>query len=339
MVFDVGKIMKRKIKTLITGGAGFIGVHLANYLLDNGEEVFIVDNFFRGKDNQDFQTMLKRTGVHFIKTDISDPNSLKKIGSGYDYVYHLAAVNGTKNFYEMPHEVLRINVKSLINILEWFIKKNRKGKILFTSSNEAYAGALAAFNKLPIPTPENVPLVISDVYNPRWSYAGTKLIGEQFFIHYAKCYNFRMSIVRPHNFYGPRAGYNHVIPEFIERIKAKIDPFPIYGADDTRSFCYITDAVKAMKMVMESKKTDGGIYHIGSEEETQIKDLAEKLFKIGDWRPRKIEIHSSPKGSVKRRLADIEKIKRDVGWKPETALEEGLKKTFEWYGKYYKGKT
>lgn len=330
--------MKQKIKTLITGGAGFIGLHLANYLLDKGEEVVIVDNFFRGKDNREFQKTLKRINSRFIKADLSYPSSVRKIGSGYDYVYHLVAVNGTKFFYEMPHEVLRINMKSLINVLDWFIRRNRQGKILFTSSNEAYAGALDAFGKLPIPTPENVPLVISDVYNPRWSYAATKLIGEQFFIHYARKYGFRMSIVRPHNFYGPRAGYNHVIPEFITRIEKRTNPFPIYGADDTRSFCYITDAVKAMDMIMKSKKTDGEIYHIGSEEETRINDLAEKLFRISGWRPKKIEIHPSPKGSVKRRLADTAKIKNDIGWKPETGLEEGLKKTFEWYKKYYEGR-
>jgi len=323
--------MKKKTKTLITGGAGFIGLQLANYLLDKGEEVFILDNFFRSKNDKELKETLKKPGAHFIKADLTEPRALKKIGSGHDYVYHLAAVNGTKIFYEKPHEVLRINTKSLINVLEWFVRKNRKGKILFTSSNEAYAGALEAFNKLPIPTPENVPLVISDVYNPRWSYAGTKLIGEQFFIHYARHYGFRMAIVRPHNFYGPRAGYDHVVPEFIARIKRRIDPFPIYGANDTRTFCYIADAVKAMDLIMKSKKTDGGTYHIGASDEIKIKDLAEKLFKLNGWRPKKIEIFSSPKGSVKRRLADIGKIKKDVGWKPETSLAKGLKKTLDWY--------
>ena len=107
-----------------------------------------------------------------------------------------------------------------------------------------------------IPTPENVPLVISDTYNPRWSYAGTKLIGEQFVIHYAAKYGLRALIIRPHNFYGPRSGSEHVIPEFCARIEKRVDPFPIYGADNMRTFCFIDDAVRAMEMLMDSKKTD-----------------------------------------------------------------------------------
>ncbi len=320
-------------KVLITGGAGFIGLHLANHLLDMGQEVTLLDNFFRSKKDYDLAVLLKRPNTHFLKLDITDSGSFKKIGTGYDYVYHLAAVNGTKLFYEIPHEVLRINILGLINVLDWFKDKNKKGKIMFTSSNEAYAGALESFGQLPIPTPENVPLVIPDVYNPRWSYGGSKLIGEQFCIHYASKYKFRMSIVRPHNFYGPRAGFHHVIPEFIERIKNRVDPFPEYGANETRSFCYIGDAVKAMAIVMHSKKTDGQIYHIGSGEETKIKDLAQKLFLIAGWRPKKLKLEPSPAGSVKRRLPDISKIKRDVGWKPETRLTDGLKKTYDWYKK------
>lgn len=325
------KITKKRKKILITGGAGFIGLHLANHLLDLGQEVTLLDNFFRSEKDRDLKALLKRPNIRLLKMDITDSSLLKRLDGGYDYVYHLAAVNGTKLFYEIPHEVLRINVQGLINVLSWFKDKNKKGKIMFISSNEAYAGALESFGKLPIPTPENVPLVISDVYNPRWSYGGSKLIGEQFCIHYALKYGFRMSIVRPHNFYGPRAGFHHVVPEFIKRIKNRVDPFPIYGAYDTRSFCYIDDAVKAMAAVMHSRKTDGQIYHIGSKEETKIKDLAKKLFLIAEWEPNKLKLESSPTGSVKRRLPDISKIKRDVGWEPETKLIDGLKETFNWY--------
>jgi len=322
-------------KSLITGGAGFIGVHLANHLLDLGEQVEIVDNFFRAKKDEDFQNLLQRPRVRFIEADLTQQKEWNKLGSDYDYVYHLAAVNGTDLFYKMPAEVLRINILTAIYVLDWFKEKNPNGKIMFTSSNEAYAGALEAFDKLPIPTPEDVPLVISDVFNPRWSYAGSKLVGEQLFIHYAKQYNLKMSIVRPHNFYGPRAGFNHVIPQFIERIVKKNDPFPIYGNEDTRTFCYISDAIEAMRMVMESDKTDGQTYHIGATNETKIGDLAKIIFKLMNWLPKKLDIHSSPVGSVSRRLADISKIKKDVNWKPTTSLEQGLNKTIEWYQNFY----
>jgi nucleoside-diphosphate-sugar epimerase len=323
--------MTQKKNILITGGAGFIGLHLTKLHVKRGDSVTIIDNFFRGKSDLDFKRVVEAGNVKLLETDLTTLEGWNKIDGDFDYVYHLAAVNGTDLFYKIPHEVLRINLLTAIYSLEWFKKQNKKSKILFTSSNEAYAGALEAFNKLPIPTPEDVPLVISDVKNPRWTYASTKAIGEQLYLHYAKSFDLRTVIVRPHNFYGPRAGFNHVIPQFIERITKKIDPFPIFGADDTRSFCYIQDAVEAMLAVMESDKTDNDIYHIGTTEETVISDLAETLFDISNWHPKKLTIKKSPEGSVKRRLADVSKIEKAVGWKAQTNLHDGLVKTFEWY--------
>ena len=320
-------------KTLITGGAGFIGFHLAKSLVNQGHEVVIVDNFFRSAKDEDLLLLLNMQNIKMIEADLTDKSSWDKIGSGYDYVYHLVGINGTKLFYKIPHEVLRIGVSTTMNVLEWFRTKNNMphAKILYTSSNEAYASALEAFGNLPIPTSENVPLVIADTYNARWSYGGQKLIGELFFINYSREYNFRMSIVRPHNFYGPRAGYDHVIPEIIKRIVEKVEPFPIFGADETRSFCYIEDAVQAIQMVMESEKTDGGTYHIGTSQETVIKELVEEIFNIMEWHPNNIDIKNSPQGSVKRRLADVSKIKLDTGWEAVINLNEGLKKTIGWY--------
>lgn len=319
------------LNILITGGAGFIGLHLARLHIKYGDSLTLVDNFFRGKEDADLAEVLGHKNVKLMQLDLTKPSDWDKIPGGFDYVYHLAAVNGTDLFYKIPHEVLRINLLATIYGLEWFKDKNPEGKIMFTSSNEAYAGGLEAYNRLPIPTPEDVPLVISDVRNPRWTYAGTKLIGEQLFISYAESFKLRISIVRPHNFYGPRAGFNHVIPQFIERITKQVDPFPIYGADETRSFCYIQDAVEAMRLVMLSPKTNGETYHIGTPEETVIRDLAEKLFKVSGWRPKKIEIHKSPAGSVKRRLADVSKINKAVGWQPKVSLEDGLALTYSWY--------
>lgn len=324
------------MKILITGGAGFIGYHLAKHLLKNPEaRLTLVDNLQRGKIDDDFKTLLEDKRIEFLNLDLTDLSSYKKLGSGYEHVYHLAAINGTKLFYEIPHEVLRVNALSLIYMLEWFKDHNREGKFCFTSSNEAYAGGLNAFGVLPIPTPEKVPLVIEDTYNPRWSYASTKLVGELFVINYAKMHNFRALIVRPHNFYGPRAGYKgHVIPDFSERIAARVDPFPIYGADDTRTFCYIDDAMRAMQMLIDSPKTDGQpieTVHIGDFREITIKELAEIMFEVTGWKPKELNIKTSPPGSVKRRLADVSKLQNLTGWKPEISLEEGLKRTYDWY--------
>lgn len=319
-------------KVLITGGAGFIGYHLARRLANEGHDITLADNFFRGKRDEDFEALLELPNVRLVEVDLTNPSAWDELGAGYDEVYHLVGINGTRHFYEIPHEVLRIGISTTMNALEWFRSKNGKpdAKILYTSSNEAYASGLE-LGIVDIPTLEEVPLVISDTYNPRWSYGAQKLIGELFFIHYAKAYDLRMAIVRPHNFYGPRAGYEHVIPQMIGRIDAMTEPFPVFGADDTRSFCYIEDAVEAMQAVMESRTTDGGTYHIGTPEETVIQDLIEKLFTFMEWRPASLEVTSSPEGSVKRRLADVSKIKKDTGWEAKVSLEDGLRKTIEWY--------
>ncbi len=320
-------------KILITGGTGFIGYHLAKSLASQNHEIVLADNFFRSERDTDLKALLEKPNLKLVEGDLTVRVAWDKLGREYDFVYHLVGINGTELFYKIPHEVLRIGIETTLNVLDWFHTKNNKdgAKILYTSSNEAYAGALEAFGKLPLPTPENVPLVISDPYNPRWSYAGQKLIGELLFIHYAKAYNFRMSIVRPHNFYGPREGYQHVIPEIIERIQKRVDPFQIFGANDTRSFCSIDDAVKAIQGVMESEKTDGETYHIGTHRETVIKDLIETMFKILGWRPKDLDIKNSPAGSVKRRLPDVSKIKKDIGWEAHVELEEGLRKMTKWY--------
>lgn len=323
------------MKILITGAAGFIGYHLANYLLKNKSNTLIlVDNLQRGKMDEDFSTLLRNDRVKFIQADLTIQTFFSTLDKDIDQVYHLAAVNGTKLFYEIPQEVLRINTLSLIYVLEWIRGLEKKPKFCFTSSNEAYAGALSAFNQLPIPTPENVPLIVNNTYNPRWSYGGSKLIGELFIIHYAQAYNFQALIVRPHNFYGPRAGYDHVIPEFSQKILNKINPFPLFSPEETRTFCYIDDAVEAMQLLMDSEKTNSHpieTVHIGDTREIIMLDLAKMMFSITNWTPEKLDIKPSQAGSVKRRLADINKIQKLVRWQPKTTLENGLSKTFAWY--------
>jgi len=327
-------------KILVTGGAGFIGLALVEGMLGSDPEanVVLVDNFSRGRDDEDFKKVTADARVKVLALDLADPASYEKLGNGYDQVYHLAAVNGTDLFYKIPQEVLRVDMLALIYMLEWFKKENHEGKFCFTSSCEAYAG-LDAFHALPIPTPEDVPLVIADPYNPRWSYAATKLIGELFVVNYAAAYKFRAFVVRPHNFYGPRAGYNHVIPDFSLRIQGKVDPFPIFGANETRTFCYIDDAVQELQMLMNSTETDSlpiVTVNMGGGEEITIKDLAEKMFSVAGWKPQKLDIHEAPRGSAKRRHADTSKIEKLIGHKPSVSLEDGLRKTMEWYQKHPK---
>ena len=125
-----------------------------------------------------------------------------------------------------------------------------------------------------------------------------------------------------------------MIPEFSQRIAKRVDPFPIYGADETRTYCYISDAVRAMQSLMDSPKTDTlpiETVHIGDFHEITASELAEKMFKVTGWRPKEIDIKFAPPGSVKRRLADVSKLQALTGWQPEVSLDDGLKRTYEWY--------
>ena len=316
---------------LITGGAGFIGFHLAKNLSNKDYHVTIIDNFDRGQADNDFKNLLKNKNIKFIKADITDPKSFEKLKGKFDYIYHLAAINGTENFYKIPDKVIKVGVIGTLNVLDWFIKQ-KKGKLLFSSSSEAYSGGLRLLGeRFPIPTPEGVPLIVDNPENVRWSYGASKILSEVSIHAYAKVHKMKnFSIIRYHNIYGPRMGFEHVIPQFIERVVKKENPFKIFGGQETRTFCYIDDAIRATQIVMESEKTNGQTVNIGrSDNEIKIIDMVKKLFDIIGFNP-KINIKPAPKGSVKRRCPKIEKLKR-LGFKPEISLEEGLKRTYEWY--------
>src|SRR3989338_9611649 len=224
-------------RVLITGGGGFIGYHLARHLLKNSYNITILDNFARSKADEELDKLLDEYNTTFITGDVTKPETFRALNNEFDYIYHLAAINGTENFYKIPDKVLKVGVLGIINILDWFSKQN-KGKLMFASSSETYAGTLKLINAFPIPTPEEVSLVIDDPSNVRWSYGAGKIIGEVAVHSYARVHGMKnLVIIRYHNIYGPRMGKDHVIPQFIERIIKKETPFKIFGGQETRTFC------------------------------------------------------------------------------------------------------
>ncbi len=319
-------------RALVTGGAGFIGFALGKQLAASDYSVVVCDNLSRGKMDDELKTFLKKPNVEFVQCDLTKPEELAKLGTNFDYVYHLAAVQGTKNFYDKPAHVSRTNILCTINLLDWFVQL-KKGKILFSSSSEAYASTISKFNGK-IPTPEDIPLTIEDVYNPRWSYAASKLAGEVLFANYGKAYGIDFVIIRYHNVYGPRMGFDHVMPEFIMRTLKGENPFNIYGGTETRAFCYVDDAVRATQLVMESKATNETI-HIGNDKtEVSIIDFAKDIHKLMGYKT-EIKVNPAPKGSVARRCPDITKL-RSLGFEPKISLKQGLKQSIDWYTNYFK---
>jgi len=322
-------------KVLITGGAGFIGFHLANHLSNNKNyEISIIDNFTRNKKDMNFNDLIEKDNVKFINADMTSKNFYSSLSDYYDEIYHLAAINGTKYFYEKPYEVLRVNILSLINLIEW-INESNCGKFLFSSSSEAYAGTINKFSDFEnyLPTREDISLSIDDVFNSRFSYGGSKITGELITINYFKKINVRYSIIRYHNIYGPRMGYEHVIPEFLMKCYSKEVPFTIFGGEETRAFCYVMDSVKASQLVMKEQSCDGQIVHIGnSDQEIKIIDLAKKIIDHLNLKVN-IKVKNAPKGCVMRRCPDTSKLHKLTGFVAETSLDKGIELTNDWYKK------
>lgn len=321
-------------RIIVTGGSGFIGYHLSNYLssLEN-TEVTVIDNHARGEADDMFADLIARENVIFLNEDLTQKNFYTKLSGRYDEIYHLAAINGTKNFYERPYEVLRVGILSLMNILEW-CNKNNCGAFLFSSSSEAYAGTVNNFladNPKFIPSDENIPLTIDDIMNPRWSYGGSKIAGELLTVNYCRKFEVPFKIIRYHNVYGIRMGYDHVLPEFFKRIYKKVNPFPIFGGQETRAFCAVADAVKATEAVMLSEKCNGEIIHIGnSSREIKIIDLLRIVLDIADFHPN-IDARPAPEGCVMRRCPNTEKLFELTGFRAQIKLEDALPKMYAWY--------
>ena len=206
--------------------------------------------------------------------------------------------------------------------------------MLFTSTSENYAGTIDTFG-YKIPTPEDIPLTISDISHPRFTYAVTKMLGESGFLNYSKILDFDCCIVRYHNVYGPRMGFKHVIPHLAERFLANESPFLIYGHDQTRAFCYIDDAVEGTVKAMENINSNGKIYHLGTEDEISIRDLVLESGKFFEYKGIYENAPTYP-GSTQRRCPDISKAKRDLDFNPKIDWKKGLKITLEWYENFFK---
>jgi len=290
-------------------------------LVDKNNEVIVFDNEFRGTfDN------LPKEKIRIIKGDIRKFEDWQKIPDEIELVYHFAAINGTEFFYNIPEKVLEVNVKGIINCLDFIIER-KIPEIFFASSSEVYG-----FPKK-FPTPETEEMQIPDPLNPRFSYSGSKMIGELLCINYARKYGFKWTIVRYHNIYGPKMGYEHVMPQFIKKL-VKNEKFEVEGdGTESRCFCFIDDAIEESLLVQRDNSVKERIFNIGNPEENSIKTLIQTISKIAEKDI--IPIFKEKKqAGTKRRVPDISKVKQ-LGFEPKINLEVGLRKTFEWYEKYY----
>ena len=308
-------------KLLVTGGCGFIGHHLVKLLFKRGYVVCVIDNQERG-DIGRLESV--KNDIEYYSGDIRNSHDVHEaMGGGVDGIIHLAFINGTKNFYSMPSKIIDIGIRGLLNVYD-AAKYYGIRDLFIASSGEVYQQPSI------IPTPENVPLVIPDVTNPRYSYGGTKIFYELAAQHYRREEFDRVISFRPHNVYGTDMGTDHVIPELIQKIRQanswnpwKKKPLTLLGdGTQTRAFCHVDDFCDGVLTVMEHGY-DGEIYHIGNDEEVTIEELTRKLLNEMNVNL-KIQYSEAPKGETDRRCPDISKLKA-LGYSPQVDLDTGLR--------------
>lgn len=315
-------------RVLVTGGAGFLGFHLGRRLATEGYRVDLLDNFSRGVRDIQLGELASEKNVSLLHIDLLDPQALASLSGGYDHIVHLAAIIGVVHVQQRPYQVLTDNVAMLDRMITFARKEPRLKRLIFASTSEVYAGTLEHFD-LPVPTPEDTPLALTDLGKPRTSYMLSKLYGEAMCRHSGLPF----TIVRPHNIYGPRMGLAHVIPELLQRAYQTPEPgeLPVFSIDHRRSFCYVDDAVEILLRIIENPECIGETLNLGRQgPEVTIREVAETCLSVVG---KSLAIVPQPEtpGSPRRRAPDTSLTQRLTSYDPQIDLETGIARTFGWY--------
>jgi UDP-glucose 4-epimerase len=305
------------VKYLITGGAGFIGSHLSDALVARGDSVVVVDDLSTGKNQVS-------DSIEFIKGSIFDQKLMDFLVSKVDHVLHLAAAVGVFNIVNKPLESLMTNIKGTEIMLELCDKY--KKPILITSTSEVYG------KNNTVPLNEESDRVLGSPLKSRWSYSEAKAIDESMAYFYHQEKGLEVRLVRLFNTVGPRqvGHYGMVVPRFVSAA-VNGEVLNVYGnGEQIRCFCHVSDAVRALLLVMDSDKAIGEVFNVGNNEQISIMDLAKKVIAV-TGSSSAIEMMDYEKAypagfeDMERRVPDISKIKRVLGWQPEIGLEQIIK--------------
>ena len=304
---------------LVTGGTGFIGSAITRLLLERGFNVRILDDNSRGNFRRLTDVL---DSVDVREGDVRNAELVSKSLIGVDVVVHLAYINGTINFYERPNEVLEVAITGMQNVLK-AMKANEVQELYLASSSEVYQ-----YPKV-FPTPETVPLVVPDPFNPRYSYGLGKIV-QEFMTIQADSFLKRLAIFRPHNVYGPDMGFQHVIPELCAKISSQqLNRVELKGdGSQSRSFCHISDFIQGFGLLLNAE-FEREIFNLGTREEVAISHLAGV---IASSLGREIEFSTSvaPIGETNRRIPDISKIE-SLGFSQSTKRGVGVRDYCDWF--------
>jgi len=315
------------MKALVTGGAGFIGSHLTERLLKDGNKVTVIDNLSTGS-LKNMASFRDDPGLEFISGDIQDVKLMESLVEQSDAVFHLAAAVGVKLIAEDPVHTIETNIggtEIVLNIANKFHKKT-----LIASSSEVYGKSEA------VPFREDDDIVLGSTSLSRWAYACSKAIDEFLGVAFYRQYNLDVVIGRFFNTIGPRqtGRYGMVVPRFV-RAALKNEPILIYGTGrQTRCFCYVGDLVEAIIRLMNCDQAVGRVFNIGTNEEISITELADKVIDMTGSRSEKQFVpyevaYGRPIEDMMRRVPGVERIGETVGWKPKTNLDEILRLVIE----------
>jgi UDP-glucose 4-epimerase len=316
-------------KYLITGGAGFIGGHLATALAERGAEVVVVDNFARGVRDGFLKAMEARSNVSLLHADLMDPAAVAELPDDCTHVFHLAAIIGVRHVLERPYAVLVDNVRMLANAVELAKRQKALERFLFASTSEVMAGSLIHMD-MPVPTPETFPLALTDLSHARTSYMLSKIYGE------AMCHHagIPFTLFRPHNVYGPRMGLSHVLPELMKKAIA-LPPggaLEVASVEHRRAFCFVEDAVEQLIRLAEAPGAAGGTFNIGNDKaECSIGDVARTVLETVGRADLRLEALPATPGSPERRAPDMTHTNTVTGYVPHIGLAEGARRTWTWY--------
>jgi UDP-glucose 4-epimerase len=308
------------MKALITGGAGFIGSHLAQRLLERGHEVVIIDDLSTGR-LENIQPF--RHQVEFISGDIRDAALMQLLTSHCHVVFHLAAAVGVQLIANDPVRTIETNIGGSEIVLEAAHKFGRK--ILIASTSEVYG------KNESIPFREDDDLVLGSTSLSRWSYACSKAIDEFLGQAYYRQYGLGVVIGRFFNTIGPRqtGRYGMVVPRFVQWALAG-EPICIYGTGkQSRCFCYVHDVVDAIIGLMQSETAVGRVFNVGSSEEITIEGLADRIIELTGSRSQKQFIpydvaYGQPIEDMMRRVPSTERIRKEIDWQAKTSLNQTL---------------
>jgi len=307
------------MRYLVTGGAGFIGSHLCDALINRGDSVLVLDDMSTGiKGN--IEHLLGNPSFEFIQGSILNVEILEDLVASVDHVLHLAAAVGVFTIVDKPLESLTTNLRGTENILEAASKHQRE--VLIASSSEIYGKNGAG------PLNEESDRIVGSPLKSRWSYSEAKAIDESMAFFYYLEKKLSVRIVRFFNTVGPRqvGHYGMVVPRFVAAALNNV-PLTVYGTgSQSRCFCHVYDAVAGLLAVIDSNATLGEVFNIGNDEEITIQDLATEVIELTNSKSTIEKVlyekaYAPGFEDMQRRVPDISKIKRTVGWSPKLSLE------------------